>query len=85
MFVVIIGACSIIQFQDRAFLAGHDVVKNDVLGEDDVMFDRMDGYVVNASIEVGLFHAVSVFLYQAEGSFNAGSERFQFSVDGAVR
>jgi hypothetical protein len=29
-------ACSIIQFQDRAFLSGREVVKNNVLGENDI-------------------------------------------------
>ena len=41
-------ACSIIQFQDWAFLSGPEVVKNNVLGEDDFMFDGMDGYIVDA-------------------------------------
>jgi hypothetical protein len=49
------------------------------------MFNGMDGYVVDPFVEIGLFHAVSIFLYQAEGSFNPGSERFQFLIDGAVR
>jgi hypothetical protein len=49
------------------------------------MFDSVDSHIIDTLVEVCLFHAVSVFLNQAEGSFDAGSERFQFLVDGAVR
>jgi len=49
------------------------------------MFDSMNGYIVNTFVIICLFHAISVFFHQAEGSFNAGSERLQFFVDGAVR
>jgi len=49
------------------------------------MFNGMDGYVVNASIKVGLFHAVPVLFHYAEGAFDSSAERFQFLVDGVVR
>ena len=78
-------ACSIIQFQDWAFLSGPEVVKDHVLGENDIMFDGMDGYIVDAHVEVGLFHAVPVFFHQAEGSFDPSAKRFEFLIDGIVR
>ena len=49
------------------------------------MFNGMDGHVVNALVKVGLFHAVPVFFYQAEGSFDTSAERFQFLINGVVR
>jgi len=49
------------------------------------MFNGMDGHVVNAPVKVGLFHAVSVFFHQTEGSFYPGAERFQFLIDGVMR
>lgn len=49
------------------------------------MFDSMNGHIVNTFVEIGLFDAVSVFFHQAKGSFDAGSERLQFLIDGAVR
>jgi hypothetical protein len=70
-------ACSIIQFQDRAFLPGREVVKNNVLSEDDIMFNDMNGHVVNALVKVGLFHSIPFFFHQTEGSFDSGAERFQ--------
>jgi hypothetical protein len=45
----------------------------------------MDGHVVNALVKVGLFHAVPVFFHRTEGSFDPGTEGFQFLIDGAVR
>ena len=78
-------ACSIIQFQDRAFLPGREVIKDNVLGEDDIMFNGMNGHVVNALVKVCLFHAVPVFFYQAEGSLDPGAKRLQFLIDGVVR
>ena len=64
------------------------------------MFNGMDGHVVNALVKVDLFHAVSVFFHQIEGSFDPGAERskassregltpinarIQFLIDGVVR
>ncbi len=49
------------------------------------MFDSMDSHIIDTFVEVSLFHTVSVFLNQAEGSFDAGSEGFQLFVDSAVR
>lgn len=49
------------------------------------MFNGMDGHVVKAFVEVGLFHAVPVFFDQTEGSFNSGAKGFQFLIDGVVR
>jgi hypothetical protein len=80
-----IQAFSIIQFQDRAFLSGREVGENNVLGEDDVMFNGMDGHVVNALVKAGLFQALSGFFHQPEGCFDPGAERFQFLIDGVVR
>lgn len=40
-----------IQFHDRAFLPGREVIKDNVLGADHIMFNGMDDYVVNALVK----------------------------------
>jgi hypothetical protein len=54
------------------FIGSFAIVKNNVLGEDDIMFNSMDGHVVNALVKVGLFHAASVIFHQTEGLCRQG-------------
>jgi len=66
-------------------LPGFDVIEDNVLSENDVMFYGMNGNVIDTLIAIAHFHAVSVFLYDSKGSFNPRPERFKLLVDDVVR
>ena len=58
-----------------------DIIADDVLGEDDIMFNAVDGNIFNTFITIGHFHTISVFLNESESSFNSRSERFELLID----
>ena len=76
-----IRVCSIFQIYHGADFAGFEVIKNDVVGQDDVMLDDMDCDMVEAFIEIGAFHAVSILFDKAKSSFDSSSERLHSFVE----
>ena len=71
---LLIRACSTIEIQHGADFTSFDVTKDNVLGEDNIMFNGMDGNMINAFVKVAYFHTVSVFFYETESSFDSCSK-----------
>ena len=45
------------------------------------MLNCMNGDIVDAHVDVGFLHAVSVFFHEAKGPFNSGSEHPKLLID----